>query len=63
MSKSFRCGRVILTKDGTIKKLDFADGGGSRRCDWNQTNMTFHDAHNRALNKFQLSKIIKRNLN
>jgi hypothetical protein len=63
MNKKFRCGRLILTRNGAIKKVDLEDGGGSRYCHWDYINMNFHTVHYRLLNIFNLSKIIKINEN
>jgi hypothetical protein len=57
MNKKLRCGRLILTNDGIIKKLDLANGGGVRSCDWNRNDTTFNDIHYRLLDVFNLSKI------
>jgi hypothetical protein len=63
MNKRFRCGRLMITKNGKLKKLTLLNGGGSRYCDWDSDNMTFNDVHYRLLNIFDLRKIIKVNLN
>ena len=57
MSKKFRCGRLMLTKDGKLIKLDLGNGGGSRHCDWHHKDMDFDDVHSRLINIFNLSKI------
>ncbi|UJR17453.1 hypothetical protein I4U23_004348 [Adineta vaga] len=52
MSKKFRCGRLLLTRDGRIKKLDLGNGGGTRICDWPDDSMTLDGVHNRLLAVF-----------
>ena len=56
MNKRFRCGRLILTRDGTIKKLDLRAGGGTRFCDWHNIDMTFENVHYQLLKIYNLSK-------
>ncbi len=58
MSRRFRCGRLILSRDGTINKVVLKYGGGTRfcDCDWHNDNMTFEDVHYRLLDIFNLSK-------
>lgn len=57
MSKKFRCGRLLQTSDGRIKKLDLGSGGGTRTCDWSDEQMTFDEVHDRLLTVFDLSNI------
>jgi hypothetical protein len=56
MSKRFRCGRLILTKDGTIKKLGLEEGGGTRWCTWDNNDMDFNNVHYRLRDIFHLRK-------
>ncbi len=58
MNRKFRCGRLIRTNDGTIKKIELDDGGGSRYCTWDDKDMDFETVHHRLLNIFELSKTI-----
>lgn len=58
MRKIFRCGRLMLTKDGEIKKIDLKHGGGTRSCDFFY-NITFNDIHQRLINIYNLSNLIK----
>ncbi|CAF3862439.1 unnamed protein product [Rotaria sp. Silwood1] len=55
MYKRFRCGRLMLTKDGKLKKLDLENGGGSRLCDWHNKDMNFDEVHQLVLNIFKLT--------
>ena len=57
MNKRFRCGRLILCKDGVIKKLDLEDGGGTRSCSWDHKDLDLNDVYNRVLSIFSLSKM------
>lgn len=57
MNKKFRCGRLILTKDGIVKKLDLDRGGGTRCCTWDYTSMNFDDVHERLVTLFNIGKI------
>jgi len=59
MNKKFRCGRLMLTKDGSIKKIDLQGGGGIRSCPWRYSKMTFKDVHNQLLKIYKLGKMIK----
>ncbi|CAF3649041.1 unnamed protein product, partial [Rotaria sp. Silwood2] len=52
MYKKFRCGLLIRTKDGKIKKLGLENGGGSRLCDWYNKDMTLNDIYLHILNIF-----------
>ncbi|UJR20025.1 hypothetical protein I4U23_023159 [Adineta vaga] len=52
MTKKFRCGRLLLTRDGRVKKLDLGNGGGTRTCDWTDDYMTFDDVHRQLLTVF-----------
>ncbi|UJR17946.1 hypothetical protein I4U23_004845 [Adineta vaga] len=54
MTKKFRCGRLMLTKAGQIKKVDLGNGGGTRTCDESDDHMTFDDVHNQLLMVFSL---------
>ena len=56
MSKKFRCGRLLQTKDGRMKKLDLGNGGGTRTCDWTDDNMAFDEVHRLLLAVYSLSK-------
>ncbi|CAF3412465.1 unnamed protein product [Rotaria sp. Silwood1] len=56
MNRRFRCGRLVLTKNGLIKKVELEDGGGTRFCNWEPINMDFEDVHHRLLNIFSLGE-------
>ena len=56
MSKHFRCGRLLQTRDGRTVKLNLNNGGGTRTCDWSNENMTFDEVHDQLLNVFSLGK-------
>ncbi|CAF4393084.1 unnamed protein product [Rotaria sp. Silwood2] len=55
MSRKFRCGRLMLTKDRTIKKLELENGGGTRFCTWDNDDMDFDTVHRRLLNIYKLN--------
>ncbi|CAF4120648.1 unnamed protein product, partial [Rotaria sordida] len=55
MNKKFRGGRLTLTKDGTIRKLELENGGGTRFCTWDDNDMDFDTVHRRLLNIFNLN--------
>jgi len=61
IKKRIRCGRVILTKDGEIKKLSLKKGGGSRFCEWPYKYMNFDYVRERLIKIFNLSNLIKIN--
>ncbi|CAF2118313.1 unnamed protein product [Rotaria magnacalcarata] len=54
MCKRFRCGLLTLSKDGTAKKVDLANGGGFRLCDWHNKSMSLTDVRHLLLNIFKL---------
>ncbi|CAF3433730.1 unnamed protein product [Rotaria socialis] len=54
MYKRFRCGLLMLNKDGTVKKVDLANGGGFRLCDWHNKSMSLTDVRHLLLNIFKL---------
>ncbi|CAF3132543.1 unnamed protein product [Rotaria sp. Silwood2] len=56
MNRKFRCGRLISTKEGRIKKLELEDGGGTRFCNWDTIDMDFKCVHDRLLDIFNLDK-------
>ena len=56
MSKKFRCGRLLLTRDGQLKKLDLGKGGGTRTCEWKNDRMTFDEVHKQLRSVFSFSK-------
>lgn len=58
MTKRFRCGRAIITKDGVVKHKDHDNGGGSLYCEWTHRDMRFTDVHRSLLRLYNLSKII-----
>ncbi|CAF1291078.1 unnamed protein product [Rotaria sp. Silwood1] len=62
MHKRFRCGLLMLTKDGKVKKLDLENGGGSRLCDWFNKDMTLNDIYRLILNIFKLGNLTKINV-
>ncbi|CAF3384090.1 unnamed protein product [Rotaria sp. Silwood2] len=59
MTKRFRCGRLTITKDGKIKKLELEDGGGSRFCQWDPIDMDFNSIHHRLIDIFKLDSKLK----
>ncbi|CAF1495282.1 unnamed protein product [Rotaria sordida] len=54
MNRRFRCGHLVLTRDGTIKKLELEDGGGSRFCNWDPIDMDFNSIHRNLIDIFKL---------
>lgn len=59
MNKKFRCGRLTLTRDGNVRKLDLNKGGGTRVCEWNNKDMTLSDAHKLIRDIFKLGNLTK----
>ena len=45
MNKKFHCGRLLLNKNGSIKKLDLANDGGTRVCILDHIDMNFNEIH------------------
>ncbi|CAF2755273.1 unnamed protein product [Rotaria sp. Silwood2] len=62
MTKRFRCGRLTVTKDGKIKKLELEDGGGSRFCQWDSIDMDFDSIHHSLIDIFKLDSKLKTSL-
>ncbi|CAF3804423.1 unnamed protein product, partial [Rotaria sp. Silwood1] len=62
MHKRFRCGLLMLTKDGKVKKLDLENGGGSRLCDWFNKDMSLNDIYRLIFNIFKLGNLTKINV-
>lgn len=56
--KKFRCGRLVLDSNGTIKPVALKDGGGTRSCLWRYGQMYFHDVHQALLKVYKLRKMI-----
>lgn len=56
-SKRFRCGRVMINKNGEVKKLGLGKGGGSRYCKWYYKWMNFDDVRRQLVQVFNLSKL------
>jgi hypothetical protein len=52
----FLCGRLLVYKDGTTKRLSLQDGGGARECTINHIDMGFEEIHDR-LREIFLGKI------
>lgn len=52
-TRKFRCGRLIITKDGTFKKPVLKEDGGTRWCRWDNDYMDFRNVH------FQLRRIFR----
>ncbi len=55
----FRCGRLILKRNGELKKIRLDSDGGVRYCVCDYRNMNFYQIHNRLIKHFELSKIRK----
>ncbi len=47
MAKKFSCGRLVLQKDGTVKKVVLVGGGGARDCCISHIDMGFDEIHDR----------------
>ncbi|CAF1475892.1 unnamed protein product [Adineta steineri] len=54
MSKRFRCGRLMFGRNGKVRKMNLARGGGTRFCEWNNSDMNFKDVHQSLLNIFNI---------
>lgn len=57
MNNRLLCGRLILTRDGTIQKLEVADGGSTRIYGWDNEDMNFEEVQRRLINIHNLSKM------
>lgn len=47
----------MINKDGIVKKLHLADGGGTRDCTISHIDMGFDEIHDRLREIFSLSKV------
>ncbi|CAF3349214.1 unnamed protein product [Rotaria socialis] len=56
MNKRFRCGRLVSTRDGKVKKLDLEDGGGTRVCNWDFIDMNFDHVLHRLQHIYRLDE-------
>ncbi|CAF3685388.1 unnamed protein product [Rotaria sp. Silwood1] len=56
MNRRFRCGRLALTRDGIIKKIELEDGGGSRFCKWDPIDIDFETIHRNLIEIFKLGE-------
>jgi hypothetical protein len=54
MNKPFLCGRLVINKDGAVKKLPLSSGGGSRSCNWTSVDMTFNEIHDSIRETFSI---------
>ncbi len=54
MANKFVCGRLLIYKDGGVKKLLLADGGGTRDCTISHIDMGFEEIHDRLREIFSL---------
>jgi len=54
MANKFHCGRLVINKDGSVKKLALADGGGTRDCTISHIDMGFKEIHDRLREIFLL---------
>lgn len=55
MANKFLCGRLIINRDGLVKKLHLADGGGTRDCTISHIDVGFDEIHDRFREIFSLS--------
>lgn len=56
MPNTFSCGRLMLGKDGSVKKLHLHEGGGSRDCEISHIDMGFDEIHDRLRDLFLQGK-------
>ena len=56
MKKPIHCGRLVVNKDGQVKKLHLANGGGTRQCNWEHIDMDFDEIHEALRKLFGLGK-------
>ncbi|CAF4196640.1 unnamed protein product [Rotaria socialis] len=45
MKKKFRCGRLVINKNGEVKKLELIQGGGTRDCNLTHVDIGFDELH------------------
>lgn len=57
-AKRFRCGRVVLSSDGKVKKLNLSEEGGSRHCNWYHSYMNFETVRNDLIKMYHLGNSI-----
>jgi hypothetical protein len=54
----FLCGRLLVYKDGSTKRVVLAGGGGARECTISHIDMGFEEIHDRLREIFLGEKII-----
>jgi len=47
MPNKFVCGHLVKTRDGTVKKVVLAGGGGTRDCQISHIDMGFDEIHDK----------------
>ena len=57
MPNTFSCGRLMLGKDGSLKKLHLHEGGGSRDCEISHIDMGFDEIHDRLRDLFLRGRV------
>ncbi|CAF1154467.1 unnamed protein product [Rotaria sordida] len=56
MPQKFRCGRLILHKNGGVRKLHLSHGGGTRDCKLSHIDMGFDQIHDQLRDIFSLNE-------
>ncbi|CAF4047025.1 unnamed protein product [Rotaria sp. Silwood2] len=55
MPQKFRCGRLVLARNGVAKKLHLSRGGGTRDCKLSHIDMGFEEIHDKLRDIFALN--------
>ena len=56
VNKDIHCGRLMVKKDGKVKKLDLCDGGGIRTTTWDHIDLDFDELHERLRKTYNIGK-------
>jgi hypothetical protein len=59
MTKHVRCGRLLITRDGTIKEIDLEHGGGIRHCLLTHIDMGFEEIHDNLCDFYSIGNSYK----
>ena len=58
MTQKVHCGRLIINKDGAVKKIELANGGGTRDCTLSHIDIGFDEIHDILRELYELGKTI-----
>ena len=56
VNKEIHCGRLMIKKDGKVKKLDLCEGGGTRTTTWDHIDLDFDELHERLRKTYNIGE-------